>query len=153
MHRARIPRLLATHQHRRNKRALIVHRCRTRIAVNNRAIARDLGDLVAHILALAHADERAHARRLIARIADRGFLQACNQRRLRRIEQRRRHERAANGGAFLTGLRRHFLGDLFYEEIKFRRLRRCIGAEHGSVQRILLRNEANTFARDDRMRL
>ena len=117
-----------------------------------RAGCHQLGDLAAHVVALAAADERAHPRVLVARVADLGRLQAFAERVLDRVEILGRRHGAADRGAFLPRLDRHLGHDFLDEQVELRRARRGVGAEQRGVEAVLLGDEAHRFALDDRMR-
>ncbi len=69
-----------------------------------------------------------------------------------RLKERRRHHRAADGGAFLPGLDRHLVDDLGDEQVEFRRARRGVGAEDRGIEAVLLGDELDALALDHRVR-
>ncbi len=83
-------------------------------------LARDFRNAVERRRLLAARDHRTHARGFVARIAERGFLQAREQGFGHRVGAFGRHEDAADGGAFLPGLHRHLAADFLDEGIEGR---------------------------------
>ena len=105
----------------------------------------------ADIVALAGRDQRAHAAVLVARIADLGRCQPVADRRLDRVEMLGRGHGAADGGAFLPRLDRHLVDDFLDEQVEFGRARRGVGAKQRGVEAVLLGDELDALALDDRM--
>jgi hypothetical protein len=64
-----------------------------------------------------------------------------------------RSDRAANGGAFLPRLHRHFAGDLLDEQVELRSARCRIRAEDRGVQAVALRDEPHRLPSEDAVRL
>jgi hypothetical protein len=67
-----------------------------------------VGQAFAHGIQLRTADQRAHAHRLVARVAHGGFGQARANGLGGSVVQRFGHKHAADGGALLARLHRHF---------------------------------------------
>ena len=99
----------------------------------------------ANVVALAEADERAHARILGARVADLGLGQALGERLLDRIEIIGRRHRAADRGAFLPRLHRHLGRDFLDEQVELRRSRRRVGPKQRGIEAVLLGDEPDRF--------
>ena len=112
----------------------------------------ELRDLLPDVVALAEADERAHARILCARVADLGLRQPLAESLFDGVQILGRRHGAADGRAFLPCLHRHLGRDFLDEEIELRRSGPGVGPKQGGIEAVLLRDEADGLPHYDGVR-
>ena len=87
-----------------------------------------------------------HLHAVDGRVADHHLGQALAQALGHGVDVFRRHDGAADGGAFLPGLDRHLAGHFLDEEVELRVVRGDFRGEDGAVERVRLGIEGNRVA-------
>ena len=148
------PWIVGAQQHGRQKCAARNRRLGVGIAGDDpRSGSLELGDLFADVVALAGADQSAHACIFGPRVADLGLRQPFGERLLHCVEILCGSHGATDGGALLARLDRHLGRDFLDEQVELGRSGRRIRPEQRGVEAVLLGDEADRFASDSRMRL
>src|SRR6185312_11468878 len=101
-----------------------------------------------YLLALRLSRQRPHPHLLIFRVPDGGLRKGFRDRLQGLLHLVRRHENAADGGAFLTGLHGHFLPQLPDEEVPLGHAGLHVLAEHQAIQGIRFHIEGDIFTQD-----
>ena len=103
------------------------------------------GHALGHVGLLRLAGQRAHAHVLQARIAHGGLGQALLEFGGDGVDLVSRHQRAADGGAFLARLLRHLARHFLDEQVELFVVGRHVGRQDGAVQRVGLGVEGNAL--------
>ena len=104
-----------------------------------------------HVGLLRVRGQRAHAHALDGRVTHDDLGQARLELLGHGVQVLARHDGAADGGALLAGLHRHFAGHFLDEEVEFFVVRRHVRGQDGAVQRVGLGVEGDAVADEVRV--